>query len=141
MRIKLKYLTIIHLSFLPYSVIFCEAVAIYGVIIGILMISRPRAWSWNNDYVGMTVDKKYDTAHLAAFHDAKKKGYALFGAGLMVGLTNLTCGFSVGIVGSGAALVDAQQKGTFMRMLIVEIFASALGLYGVIVGIIVVQAA
>ena len=29
------------------SVIFCEAVAIYGVIIGILMINRPRAWTWN----------------------------------------------------------------------------------------------
>lgn len=105
------------------------------------MINRPKAWIWNTTNNGASPTEKYDIGQLNTFHDAKRKGYALFGAGLMVGLTNLTCGFSVGIVGSGAALVDAQQRGTFMRMLIVEIFASALGLYGVIVGIIVVQAA
>ena len=110
--------------------------AIYGVIIGILMINRPKSWGWNSSQRGDGVE-----ANTISFHDAKRKGYALFGAGLIVGLTNLACGYAVGVVGSGAALVEAQQRGTFMKMLIVEIFASALGLYGVIVGIIVVQAA
>ena len=118
-----------------YSVIFCEAVAIYGVIIAILMTSRPKNWEWDK----IDESKKFDVENLGKFHDSKRKGYAMFGAGLIVGFTNLACGMSVGVVGSGAALVEAAQRGTFMKMLIVEIFASALGLYGVIVGIIVVQ--
>ena len=96
--------------------------AIYGVISAILLMNKPGSWE--------ITDEK-------SFHESKVKAYRLFWAGAIVGLTNLVCGLSVGIVGSGAALTDANQKGTFMKMLIVEIFASAIGLYGVIIGIIV----
>ena len=71
------------------------------------------------------------------FHDAKKSAYGVFASGVTTGFCNLTCGMCVGIIGSSAALTDAAQKGTFMKMLIVEIFGSALGLYGVIIAIII----
>ena len=74
---------------------------------------------------------------LVAFHTAKKEGYKIFASGAMVGFTNVTCGICVGIIGSNAAVVDAQQRGSFMKMLIIEIFGSALGLYAVIVAIVV----
>ncbi|CAM9201695.1 unnamed protein product [Choristocarpus tenellus] len=104
------------------SVIFCEATAIYGVIMAIILLNKiqepgddPLTYEWT-------------TAYFA--------GYALFTGGLGVGLTNLASGISVGIAGSSCALGDAQDGGLFVKILIVEIFASALGIFGIIVGII-----
>ncbi|KAF8499655.1 vacuolar ATP synthase proteolipid subunit [Russula emetica] len=104
------------------SIIFCEVVAIYGVIIGIV-------------YSAKLVPIEENLLYTKENHFT---GYALFWGGLTVGICNLLCGISVGITGSTAALADAADPALFVKILIVEVFGSILGLFGLIVGLLMI---
>ncbi|ORX56239.1 F1F0 ATP synthase subunit C [Hesseltinella vesiculosa] len=101
------------------SIIFCEVVAIYGIIMAIVYSSKL-------NYV--PADALYSPSNLFT-------GYAIFWGGLTVGICNLLCGLAVGVTGSSAALADAQDPQLFVKVLVVEIFGSVLGLFGLIVGL------
>lgn len=63
-------------------------------------------------------------------------GYAQFNAGLVCGLSNLASGLAVGLAGEPGVVSSAREPKLYVGMVLVWSFASALGLYGLIVGLI-----
>eukprot|EP00999_Lentomonas_sp_LEN2_P000596 NODE_1593_length_801_cov_76.813056_g1544_i0.p1 GENE.NODE_1593_length_801_cov_76.813056_g1544_i0~~NODE_1593_length_801_cov_76.813056_g1544_i0.p1 ORF type:complete len:177 (+),score=30.86 NODE_1593_length_801_cov_76.813056_g1544_i0:81-611(+) len=109
------------------SIIFCEAVAIYGIILAIILQGR--------------LEPMIDDLSVLHYHQIRQAAYLVFACGLTVGLGNLSCGVSVGVVGSSCAIADANNSSLFVKILVVEIFASALGIFAIIIGILQSQGA
>ncbi|CAG7852222.1 Probable V-type proton ATPase 20 kDa proteolipid subunit Short=V-ATPase 20 kDa proteolipid subunit; AltName: Full=Vacuolar proton pump 20 kDa proteolipid subunit [Serendipita indica DSM 11827] len=103
------------------SIVFCEVVAIYGVIMAIVFVQKVES---------VPEAKLYTPSNYFT-------GFALFWGGLTVGLCNLFCGIAVGMTGSTAAIADAADPTLFVRILVVEVFASIMGLFGLIIGLLV----
>merc|ERR1712087_707893 len=64
------------------------------------------------------------------------KAFAHLGGGLACGLSGLAAGMAIGIVGDTLTRASAREPKLFVGMVLILIFAEALGLYGLIVGLI-----
>jgi V-type H+-transporting ATPase proteolipid subunit len=65
------------------------------------------------------------------------RSYAHLAGGLAVGLSNLASGLSIGMCADIGVRDSARQPKLYIGMVLIWSFASALGLYGLIVGLIV----
>lgn len=72
------------MSVVKGSIIFCEANAIYGIIIAVILINKMSANGYDADH-NWDPNFDFNTLYFAA--------YAVFSAGLSVGLSNVTSGF------------------------------------------------
>ena len=66
-------------------------------------------------------------------------GFAHLAAGLCCGLSGMAAGMAIGIVGDAGVRAVGQQEKLFVGMILILIFAEALGLYGLIVALILSQ--
>ena len=97
-------------------VIMAGILGVYGLIIAVILSQKINA----NDY------DYYN-------------GYKHLASGLCCGLSSLAAGLAIGICGDAGVRANAHQEKIFVGMLLMLIFAEALGLYGLIISIILAQ--
>ncbi|KAJ9450923.1 V-type proton ATPase 16 kDa proteolipid subunit [Diplonema papillatum] len=95
-------------------VVMAGILGIYGLIVAVIINSN------------IKTDK---TSYFAA------SGFIHFGAGLSAGLSSLAAGLAIGIVGDTSVRAYGKQKAVFVAMILMLIFAEALGLYGLIISL------
>ena len=94
-------------------VVMAGILGIYGLIVGVII---------NNN---IKTDGTYSLF----------SGYLHLGAGLAAGLSSLAAGLAIGIVGDASVRAYARQDRIFVAMILMLIFAEALGLYGLIIAL------
>jgi len=92
-------------------VILASIISIYGLVISVLISSQL-------------------TEKLALY-----TAFVHLGAGLAVGLSGMSAGFAIGIIGDAGVRASAMQPRLFVGMVLILIFAEVLGLYGLIVAL------
>jgi len=97
-------------------IIMAGILGIYGVIIAVI--------------AGSKVKNERDMAEM--------DGYKYLGAGLACGLSALAAGLAIGVAGDAGVRAYAQTDAIFVGMILILIFAEAIGLYGLIVSIIMI---
>lgn len=104
-------------------VVMAGVLGIYGLIVAVILagsISAPSVSTAINSF-------------------SSYSGYAFLAAGLCCGLSGLAAGMAIGIVGDAGVRAVGQQERLFVGMILILIFAEALGLYGMIVALILSQ--
>merc|ERR1711907_509056 len=97
-------------------IIMAGVLGIYGLIVAVLLGS------------GISGDNAYGYASYS--------GYSALAAGLCCGMAGLSAGIAIGIVGDAGVRANTRQPKLFVGVILILIFAEALGLYGLIVALI-----
>eukprot|EP00823_Brevimastigomonas_motovehiculus_P000208 TRINITY_DN10320_c0_g1_i1.p1 TRINITY_DN10320_c0_g1~~TRINITY_DN10320_c0_g1_i1.p1 ORF type:complete len:163 (-),score=35.34 TRINITY_DN10320_c0_g1_i1:222-710(-) len=97
-------------------VVMAGVLGIYGLIVGVIILQNIKADGYS------------------AF-----SGYAHLGSGLCCGLSCLSAGLCIGVVGDAGVRANGIQPRLYVPMILILIFGEALALYGLIVALILSQ--
>lgn len=120
------------------SILFCEAIALYGIIMSIITFSSipNTAASFFYTKTGAQGPQRYDEQELRTEVNNLSAGYGQGWGGVSVGFANLFAAVTVGVLGSSLVVAHANNGSVFVKLFISEVFAEAIALIGLICGIV-----
>jgi V-type H+-transporting ATPase proteolipid subunit len=95
-------------------VVMAGILGIYGLIVAVIINNNIK--TGNNEYSSFS-------------------GYMHLGAGMAAGMASMAAGLAIGIVGDTSVRAYGKQDKIFVAMILMLIFAEALGLYGLIIAL------
>ena len=101
-------------------IVMAGVLGIYGLIIAVI--------------IGNGVKPFGSTGRIMSY--STYTGFAHLAGGMCCGLSGMSAGIAIGIVGDAGVRAVAMQPKMYVGMVLILIFAEALGLYGLIVGLI-----
>ncbi|KAI9919461.1 hypothetical protein PsorP6_017468 [Peronosclerospora sorghi] len=111
-----------------------------GVCIASIGVMRPELAMRNIIPVVMgSIDPPNGNTPMYGSYPGSYSGFAQLAAGLCCGLSGLAAGMAIGVVGDAGVRAERHQEKLFVNMILILIFAEALGLYGLIVALILSQ--
>jgi len=98
-------------------VVMAGVLGIYGLITSIIALQNSKNWDTYTSFIA----------------------YAQLSAGLSCGFSSFASGYAIGDVGESGLKAVGQQPSLFVATMLIQAFANALGLYGLIVSMILNQ--
>ena len=111
---------LVYKSLIP--VIMAGILGIYGLIVAVILQGKIPPYPFN-----------------ASTNFGTYQGYKYLASGLCCGFSSLASGYAIGIAGEAGVKGYAMNNQLFVGMILILIFAEAIGLYGLIVAIILSQ--
>jgi len=126
-------------------VVMAGVLGIYGLIVAVILANKiaepvqPGVVTLSKAYDTTTSGVSIKNVFVSGAQYSAFAGFAHLSAGLCCGLSGLAAGMAIGVVGDAGVRAVGQQEKLFVIMILILIFAEALGLYGLIVALIMSQ--
>lgn len=113
--------------------IICESNMLYGFVMTILIYFATMGTPENSDMAGKSAS--ISSLGGTEVSDDLLRDQIVLAAGIIVGMCSYFSSIAVGMICAALCIIDAKDRSVFLKMFLLEIFATSIGVLGLVSGI------